>query len=116
MNLDCVNERGPDSKVRCASLLEFEQACELSDAVASVLQSLRYCPGDILTVIDQQSASWRAHLDLAGDRYQIVPFEKFCRPPQGSVPVALEPRILRTETAAIAALTIVQYAVGDFSL
>ncbi len=34
---------------------------------------------------------------------------------QGVVPVSLGPRILRTETAAIAALTAVQFAVGDLA-
>ncbi len=90
MNLDCVNDGGPETIISVDEVLAYETAVELPLSASAAVRSWQLRPGDIFTVVDRQGDYWRARLaDGPGQTGRAVPFEQLSQPTESRVSISL---------------------------
>lgn len=77
MSLECINRGGPRSLIRLPSVPVPEQPVELGPDGVEAIGCWQGRPGEILTVVDPESACWRARLTgLEPQGATLVPFSR----------------------------------------
>lgn len=119
------SHRWPDVVLRAAKQCRRAVVPELFPVLSWEEATYRSSSADLKLILFEGEAPWSLREGVGGGRPDRVallvgpeggfdPAEVEDARGMGFLPVSLGPRILRTETAAIAAAAVVQYALGDF--
>lgn len=93
--------------------IEFDELVKRTASTNMIFPWERELNGDIKTAIDKQKKEYSVFIGPEGG---ITEAEKQTLVDAGAKSVTLGPRILRAETAAIAALSVICYEMGEWSL